>query len=220
MKKTDKNIIMINSGGIGQRFGFNVPKQYCTLGGKPIISYVIKACKESALADAILVAADPSYHDMLRDSYGVDVTASGPELNQTRRNGFDYIRLHSGCEKLVTVDAVRPFITGAVLDRVFAALDDFDAVACARKIVDSLGCYHSWVMNREDYYILNPPEGFRFPLFEQCFRGDSEVTEPIQQLPETSRVKLMFDVPYFEKITYPEDLPRAEAILRMMSEDH
>lgn len=218
MKATDKNIIMITAGGVGQRFGSSTPKQYCILGGKPVISYVIEACKKSALADAILVAADPSYHNMLRESYGVDTVASGQVLNETKRNGFDYIRAHSSCEKLVVAEAPRPFISGTVLDRIFRALDDFDAVACARKIIDSLGCRHSWIVDREDYYTLNPPEGFRFPLLNRHFRGDSELTESIQQLPETARVKLLFDVPYFEKVTYPEDLSRAEAILRGRSE--
>lgn len=218
MKATDKNIIMITAGGVGQRFGSSTPKQYCILGGKPVISYVIEACKKSALADAILVAADPSYHNMLRESYGVDTVASGQVLNETKRNGFDYIRAHSSCEKLVVAEAPRPFISETVLDRMFRALDDFDAVACARKIIDSLGCRHSWIVDREDYYTLNPPEGFRFPLLDRHFRGDSELTESIQQLPETARVKLLFDVPYFEKVTYPEDLSRAEAILRGRSE--
>lgn len=218
MKATDKNIIMITAGGVGQRFGSSTPKQYCILGGKPVISYVIEACKKSALADAILVAADPSYHNMLRESYGVDTVASGQVLNETKRNGFDYIRAHSSCEKLVVAEAPRPFISGTVLDRIFRALDDFDAVACARKIIDSLGCRHSWIVDREDYYTLNPPEGFRFPLLDRHFRSDSELTESIQQLPETARVKLLFDVPYFEKVTYPEDLSRAEAILRGRSE--
>ena len=43
------------------------------------------------------------------------------------------------------------------------------------------------------------------------------MTESIQQLPETSKIKLLFDVPYFDKITYPEDLDRMEALLYLQS---
>lgn len=220
MKKTDKNVLMITAGGVGERFGANTPKQYCLLDGKPVIEYVIEACKNSRKADAILVVADLAYHDMLQEKYGVDVAASGPLLNQTKRNGFDYIRNHSSCEKLIVAEAVRPFITGDILDRVFDSLDGFDAVACARKITDSIGCYHTWILDREQYYTLNPPEGFFFPLLDRCFHADSELTESIQQLPETSRIKLLFDVPYFDKITYPEDLPRAEAFLKYKQSSH
>lgn len=214
MNKNDKSIIMITAGGVGQRFGASVPKQYLLLNGKPVISYVIEACKKSKLADAILVVADPLYHEELQNTYGVDVACNGPELNITKRNGFDYIKEHSSCEKLIVVEAVRPTLEPEILDKTFELLDEYDAVACARKITDSLGHYGEWVVNRADYYTLNPPEGFRFSLIDRYFDPSSLYTESIQQLPETTRVYLNFDVPYFDKITYPEDLVRAEAMMR------
>ncbi len=214
MKSTDKNIIMITAGGVGQRFGANTPKQYLLLDGKPVISYVIEACKKSKLANAVLVVADPIYHDELRMTYGVDVTNSGTELNMTKRNGFDYIHRHSDCEKLIVVEAVRPMLEPKVLDKTFELLDEYDAVACARKITDSLGHYGEWVVNRAEYYTLNPPEGFRFPLLDRYFRAESVYTESIQQLPDTSKVYVNFEVPYLDKITYPEDLAKAEALIQ------
>ncbi len=214
MKKTDKNIIMITAGGVGQRFGSSTPKQYLLLNGKPVISYVIDACKRSKLADAVLVVADPIYHNELKLIYGVDVADNGAELNITKRNGFDYIRDNSSCEKLVVVESVRPTLYSEIIDKTFELLDEYDAVACARKITDSLGHYGEWVVNRADYYTLNPPEGFRFSLLNQYFKADSPYTESIQQLPPTSKVYLNFDVPYFEKITYPEDFAKVEALMK------
>lgn len=213
MRATDKNIIMITSGGVGERFGSNIPKQYVEIGGRQVISYVIEACKKSKEADAILVVAHPSYHQDLVTRYGVDVAGSGPELNVTKRNGIDYIKAHSQCEKLVVVDAVRPAVTPEVLDKFFKCLDDYDAVACARKITDSLGRYGEWIVNREEYYTLSAPEGFSFSLIDRYFKAGSPYTESIQQLPPTSKVYLDFDVPYFDKLTYPEDLFRIQQML-------
>ena len=213
MKQTDKNIIMITAGGVGARFGSSVPKQYIEMGGRKVISYVIDACRQSRLADAVLVVAHPNYHDELAEEYGVDLAESGAELNVTKRNGLDYIRAHSSCEKLVVVDAVRPAIESRVIDRFFALLDQYDAVACAHKITDSLGRYGEWVVNREEYYTLSAPEGFRFDLIDKHFKAESPLTESIQQLPDTSKVYLDFDVPYYDKLTYPEDLAKIQAIL-------
>ena len=213
MKATDKNIIMITAGGVGARFGSSVPKQYVEVNGRQVISYVIEACKRSRKADAILVVAHPSYHQEIIAEYGVDVAASGQELNVTKRNGLDYIRDHSTCEKLVVVDAVRPTVETEVIDKFFGLLDDYDAVACARKITDSLGRYGEWVVNREEYYTLSTPEGFSFSLIDKCFEAESPRTESIQQLPSTSKVYLDFDVPYFDKLTYPEDLVKIQHIL-------
>lgn len=214
MKQTDKNIIMITSGGVGERFGSHVPKQYVEINGRKVISYVIEACKQSRVADAILVVAHPDYHDTLVAEYGVDVAESGPELNVTKRNGFDYIWAHSACEKLIVVDAVRPAVETHVIDRFFALLDEYDATACARKITDSLGHYGEWVVDREQYYTLSTPEGFRFDLLDKHFKADSPITESIQQLPETSRIFLDFDAPYYDKLTFPEDLFRIQSVLK------
>ena len=62
MKPTDRNILMITAGGVGERFGAGMPKQYVEIGGRQVISYVIEACKQSRLADAVLVVAHPNYH--------------------------------------------------------------------------------------------------------------------------------------------------------------
>lgn len=215
MEHTDKNIIMITAGGVGARFGSSLPKQYVEISGRKVISYVIEACKKSRQADAILVVAHPQYHDELRKAYGVDVAESGPELNVTKRNGLDYIREHSQCEKVVVVDAVRPAVESHVLDKFFATLDSYDAVACAHKITDSLGHYGEWIVKREEYYTLSAPEGFRFELIDKCFKAESPLTESIQQLPPTSRVYLDFDVPYYDKLTYPEDLAKIKAVLNL-----
>lgn len=214
MDRKDKNIIMITAGGVGKRFGADIPKQYVLLDGKPVLSYVIKACKESKLADSILVVAAEEYLDEIRETYDVDVTCGGEELNITKRNGFDYIKKNSSCQKLVVVEGVRPFVEASVIDRTFELLDDYDAVACARKITDSLGHYGEWIVNRADYYTLNPPEGFNFPMLDVCFEPTSVLTESIQQLPESAKVYLNFDVPYYDKITYPEDLVRASAMMQ------
>ena len=214
MKKTDQNIIMITAGGVGVRVGEDIPKQYLPLAGKPVIQHVIEACRASRTADAIVVAAAPEYHDMLRERYGVEVCTAGDTLNHTKRNGFDYIREHSGCRHLVVAQSAQPTVTAEAIDRVFACLEEgYDAVSCARKITDSLGSCDTWRLDRERFYTMNPPQGFRFSLLDRCFDPESPLTESIQQLPETSQVKLLFDMPYFDKITYAEDLERMEALL-------
>ena len=68
------NIIIIMSGGVGNRFGANIPKQYCKLNGRPVIDYVIDAAKGSKVADkviamggAILITADHGNAEQMID---------------------------------------------------------------------------------------------------------------------------------------------------------
>ena len=213
MKKITENIIMITAGGIGQRFGAETPKQFQMINGKPVIEYVIDACKASKLVDEIVVVSDPTYHDFISKEYNVHVAENGTTLNHSKRNGLTYIKSNFECKKIIIADAVRPTITSQVFDKFFKLIDNYDAVACAKKITDSLGRRGEWIVNREEYYTLYAPEAFNYKLLEKHFRADSPYTESIQQLPENSKVFLDFDVPYFDKLTYPEDIFKLSMIL-------
>ena len=53
--------IIVMSGGVGNRFGSDLPKQDNLLLGKPIIDYVLEACLKSKKTDRIVVVMDDSY---------------------------------------------------------------------------------------------------------------------------------------------------------------
>ena len=48
------NIALVLSGGVGRRFGSDIPKQYCKLRGKPVIEYVLDGSKVEALVLALI----------------------------------------------------------------------------------------------------------------------------------------------------------------------
>ena len=54
-------------------------------------------------------------------------------------------------------------------------------------MIDTIAKHGTWVLDREQYYTMNPPQGFRFPLIDRHFRSDSVFTESIQQLPENNQ---------------------------------
>ena len=75
------NITMVMSGGIGKRFGTAIPKQYNMIKGKPVIDYVIDACRRSSLTDAVVVVCDPqcvSFSKELENG-NLDIVHNGPE---------------------------------------------------------------------------------------------------------------------------------------------
>ena len=65
------NIALILSGGTGERFGKELPKQYHTLLGKEVIAYTIEALKASVLADVILIAAGKESLERLAGQYAL-----------------------------------------------------------------------------------------------------------------------------------------------------
>ena len=57
------NIALILAGGVGSRFGANIPKQFVEVLGKPVLAYTIEAFEKHPEIDAVLVACVKPYLD-------------------------------------------------------------------------------------------------------------------------------------------------------------
>ncbi len=212
------NIVAILANGVGARFGSNVPKQFHRVNGKMVIEYVIESILDSSDTDKLVIAtnveANSVYLADICAQYDIDMIEGGATRNKTLKNVINYIDSEYDCKKLIVCDAVRPMITGELIDKYFALLDGNSAVVTAQKITDSLGCYNFKKVDREDYYLMQSPEGFDFRLLADNFDENSKLTEVTQQLPDDSRIELYFDFNNNFKLTYPADLKYLEALIK------
>lgn len=211
------NVVAILAGGISERFLSNIPKQYHKLDGKMVIEFVIDSVIKSKKTEQIIISASEEYSEKylkdICDKNNIDIVRSGKTRNKTLKNSIDHIAETYNCDKLIVCDAVRPFVTSGIIDLYYDYLDDYSAVVTAQKITDSLGCYKQKQINREDYYLMQSPEGFDFKMLYKYFDPDSTLTEVTQQLPDEARIKLHFDFKNNFKITYPEDLAYFAALI-------
>lgn len=212
------NIVAILANGVGERFGSNVPKQFHKVNGKMVIEYVIDSILSSKSIDKLVIAtnvkANSVYLADICSAKSIDLIEGGTSRNRTLKNVIDYINNAYDCNSLIVCDAVRPMITGELIDNYFEFLKNSDAVVTAQKITDSLGCYDFQKVDRERYYLMQSPEGFNFKLLYENFDSESSLTEVTQQLPENSNIHLYFDFKNNFKLTYPADLKYLEAIVR------
>lgn len=210
------NVSVILSGGVGVRFGNELPKQYQMLRGKEVIAYVVEAMKRSGLTDKIVIVAGRDDIPRLQKTYGVDCAEAGNTHNASVKSGLDFIKKHyPECRKVLFADAARPFLTGAIVDRYFEFLDEYDGVITAQHITDSLGREGEAFVDRTPYYLIQKPEAFIFEQAYAHFSAESATTAIVQQLPEGTNVKKNFDIRQNLKITYPEDLPLAEYLMEL-----
>ncbi|MDE6758463.1 MAG: 2-C-methyl-D-erythritol 4-phosphate cytidylyltransferase [Clostridia bacterium] len=207
------NVAMILSGGVGRRFGGNIPKQYLLIKGKMVIEYVIEAIRNSGVIDKVLIVTNKPYDNMIKEKFDVDVCLGGEERNITLKNGLDYIYDNYNCDKIMIFDAVRPLVYPQLVGEYLKKLDQYDIVLTAKKITDSLGCYDIHEIIRDRYYLLQSPEAYRFDLLYKYFDSHSQLTEVAQQLPKELKTYLNFDFHNNIKITYKHDLVVAEQLL-------
>lgn len=209
------NIVMIMAGGIGKRFGAPIPKQYTLLKGRPVIDYVIDAAKGSKLADKIVVVIDEQcmkYSSALKDPT-LDFAPNGKERYDSVKSGFDYIKSHYVCSKVVIMDAVAPFVYPELIDDYFRKLDEYDAVITAQKLTGALGNTDFEPLDREKYYMTQSPEGFVFDKISAVLDTHFPSQELAWQLPKGSKFYLNFDFKNNLKLTYDFELQYAEYML-------
>lgn len=208
------NAALILSGGVGARFGANVPKQYTRIRRRMVIEYVIEAAMQAEFADVVMVAgADCPQLQALQKKHGFRTVPGGATRNETLLNGLTALR-DMGCERVVILDAVRPLVTGALIDEYLRLLqEDWDAVSTVQPITDSLGCLDMHEVDRSRYYLMQSPEGYDLPKLLQYFDPNSNLTEVAHQLPADSKIYLYHDFPENPKLTYPwEKLSIAQAL--------
>ena len=209
-----KNISIILSGGVGIRFGNEMPKQYQMLLGEEVIAYVVGALKQSTFTGRLLIVARTDDMERLKTAYGVDCAPAGETHNGSIKNALDYIQANfSVCANVLFVDAARPFLTADTVDKYYNFLKEYDGVITAQHITDSLGFKEEMFVDRSHYFLIQKPEAFRFAPLYSCFTRESSVTAIVQQMPPGSKIMKCFDIRQNLKITYPEDLSLAEHLM-------
>lgn len=209
------NIVIIMSGGVGQRFGAVIPKQYNLIAGRPVIDYVVDAVKESKLTDKVVVVMDPQwkgYSETLKNS-DFDFAVNGETRIESLYNGLKVIKDKYVCNKVLIVDAVAPFLYGGLIDEYFEKLDSFDAVITAQKITGGFTDVNNQRLDRENFIITQSPEGFKFELLWNNFDLEFPYQEMAGMLPDHATRYYNYDFKNNLKLTYDFELTYAEYML-------
>ncbi len=211
-----KNIGIILAGGIGSRFGADRPKQYCTVFGKEMIWYSIDAFRKAETIDDFIVIVDKTEMEKGRIAadYGVKTVEGGASRNGSFKNALDYIaENYPDCERIIENNAACPMITPELIDEFINLLDEYDFVNTAYKITDALGSYRDRIADREEFYLIQAPDAYRFPLLYKHFDENSNLCHPAHQLPLDTKEYRYFGYTDNYKVTYPEDIKIVEMLM-------
>jgi len=213
---------LIAAGGRGARFGGDRPKQLLLLGGRPMLQLSVEAFRRSPRVTDVVVALPPdvlahppAYLTGLPD---VRLVAGGP-----RRQDSVALALAAaiGAEIVVVHDAARPLVSEALIGRAIdAAVDAGAAIAAlpARDTVKRATADHTIAatLPREEIHLAQTPQAFRADLLRSVLAAADgrDVTDEAMLLERAGvPVRLVAGEPRNLKITTPEDLSMAEAML-------
>lgn len=211
------NILVILAGGSGVRYKAQKPKQYTTINGRELLEYSIDEMKRSENTDRILVVVnnDPEAMEHVEKVYAMEVVPGGRERAYSFQNALDYIRqYYPECKKIIFHEAARPLVKHEIIDKYFDLLDVYDYVESCKKINDSLGSYIMQAPRREDYYLIQAPEAYRFSVLCQYYNCESDIYFAANQFPSFIKGYQYFDIEHNIKLTTPEDKAVIEYLLK------
>lgn len=211
------SIGIVLAGGIGRRFGGDKPKQYFLIHGKEMIAYSIELfCAAKSIDDFVVVLNPDEYENgRIARQYGVQTVCGGATRNWSFGNALNYIaEKFPDCEKVVENNAACPLTKPETIDRYIELLDDYDYVQTTLKITDALGSYTSRMVDREDYFLIQAPDAYRFKLLHDNFNPNHPNGHPAVQLPESAKGYNAFYEGRILKVTHPDDIKIAEALMK------
>lgn len=118
------NIALIIAGGVGQRMGQDIPKQFINVENIPVIVYTMAAFQKHPEIDAIEIVCVDGWHEVLyayAKQFGIskleNVVSGGKNGQDSIRNGlYDIAKRHNDDNDLVLIhDAIRPLLSEEII---------------------------------------------------------------------------------------------------------
>jgi 2-C-methyl-D-erythritol 4-phosphate cytidylyltransferase len=229
MASAPRRFGLIPAAGDSARFGGPLPKQYAQLAGVPVIRQAIRALNESIALDAVFVVLareDKLYAERVGTLAGVvPLYCGGPTRAESVMNGLASIGQHAVAEDWILVhDAARPCVDVATLHRLLNELED-DPVGglLAIPLADTLkraepgaGLRVASTEDRTGLWCAQTPQMFRYAILHHALRKavGKTITDEAQAIEALGvKPRLVLGSAANIKLTYPEDLALAEAIL-------
>jgi 2-C-methyl-D-erythritol 4-phosphate cytidylyltransferase len=219
-----QKIAVIVAGGMGQRMGTAVPKQFLLLHGKPILWYTLQRFL-SIWDDLHVVLVLPKEHqaegvkivESLQASHRVSVAEGGDTRFQSVKNGLSLIKEPA---VIFVHDGVRCLLSSELIKRCYEqALEKGSAIPAVAatdsiRIVEGEGHY---VADRNLVRIIQTPQTFLsdllLPAFQQSYQAS--FTDEATVVEASGKKVFLIEGEYTNlKITRPEDLQIAEQILQ------
>jgi 2-C-methyl-D-erythritol 4-phosphate cytidylyltransferase len=224
-----RRFALIAAAGTSMRFGGGQPKQYAPLAGVPLLRRSIDALNDSIVLEAVFVVlapADKLYAELIGTVRGVEpLHCGGVNRAESVKNGLAAIGRHVAAEDWVLVhDAARPCIDVTTLNRLLHELEDEPVGGLlAVPLADTLkraetgaGLRAMSTESREGLWCAQTPQMFRYAILQHAFRNAdcARITDEAQAVEALGvKPRLVQGSPANIKVTYPEDVALAEAIL-------
>lgn len=229
-----KFAVIMPAAGQSSRFGDKEKKPFVNLDGRAIWLRTAELFHNRENVCQCIIVVNQEDQEVFRRRYGaniafmdkIKIADGGKERFESVGNALallkpeaDFVAIH---------DAVRPCVTEALIDAVFARAEQFGAALLAVPVVDTVkqapdagAKFVQTTVSRKGLWLAQTPQVFRRDWFEQAFanraRLGKDITDDAQLVEAAGHtVHLVDGATTNIKITTKQDLMLAEAILKAL----
>ncbi len=220
---------IIAAAGRGARMGQGVNKVFIPLDKRPLISYTLEVFEKCGVIEEVILVVgkdDAEHARSLVDEYKWQkirsIVVGGAERQHSIANALKSLSLKTSW--VVVHDGARPFVNGDLLARTVAEARQWGAVGVAVPVKDTIKIadgegFVAQTPDRSRLWAMQTPQVFSRAILERayqyCEEAGVKVTDDAALVESLGvKVKLLMGDYRNIKITTPEDLLFAKAILR------
>jgi len=220
------NYCILMAGGVGNRVGAGIPKQFVQVLGKPVIAYTMQKLQQCSDIDGIILSCVDGYQEKLKkiaEDNGitkvVKIVTGGKDYEHSIMNGVAGLKGIAKDDDVVQIHwAASPFVSVNVLsDNIRVCKEKGNAIsACSAFLLygNNNGDHADGIIDRDTFKSLSAPQSFLYKNIVQFYRQVEEkhLFDTVEA--HTTSLMAALNMPiYFSKgdqtnikITTPEDI--------------
>ena len=224
------NTAIVLAAGKGTRMNAGMNKQFMLINDRPLLAQTLAAFQSCNAIDSIILVAGreelKTCKEQILDVYGFDkvdkLVSGGSERQQSVYNGI--LELEDDCSIVVIHDGARPILPEGIIEKCIDGAKIYGAVSAGMpaketiKILNEEG-FVQYTPERGKVWVTQTPQAFKRDIIEKAhetanIKGISGTDDAF--LVECMGIKVKMLEGSYEniKITTPEDIILAEAIMR------
>jgi 2-C-methyl-D-erythritol 4-phosphate cytidylyltransferase len=224
---------IIAAAGVGKRMGHQLPKPYLPLAGKPILAHTLKVFEATPEIREVTLVVHPDDLDYCQDNViarfnfkkVLRLVPGGKERQDSVYHALKALKNEEELEIVLVHDGVRPFVAPEMVRQVIDAARRYGGAVLGLPAHDTLKkvdaeCMVCQTLDRKDIWQIQTPQAFQASLlrraFTEAYSRDFYGTDEASLLEELHKtVAVIPGSPFNLKITTPDDLQLAEAIMSL-----
>lgn len=179
--------VIIPAGGVGKRFGSNIPKQFVEINEVPVLIRTIRIFEEIDEVESIVIPVHSqwfTYTKEIINKFGIkkvkDVVVGGIERQDSVANAIHSKHVEDS-DIILIHDAVRPFVSSKLVRKIIETAEETGAVIPATKLKDSIKekTAHDIVVktiDRSKLCNVQTPQGFWYDILLKAYTEASKAS--------------------------------------------